>query len=258
MFGLPAYVGAISIAGTTGPALPPGAALTEVVETAGRAEGLRRQPRPERRSCSPPGQVRVHSSPTTVAIRRSWKQPPWLPIVAVGAMIASAPADAHSASVGQRCQARTRCVYFRGPIRSAFAGVAFVISMFLGHMPALFALPAGLGDIAVGVAEPVLARRINAGRRRRPAIWFNVLGIVDLVTAMTLGGLTAYGIVHVSPVNSLSQLPMALVPTVGVPMVFVLHILALRQLRRSPERQTASELRGIETQWRTANETVSG
>jgi hypothetical protein len=35
------------------------------------------------------------------------------------------------------------------------AGVAFLLYMALGHLPALFALPAGLGDIAAGIAAPL-------------------------------------------------------------------------------------------------------
>jgi hypothetical protein len=104
--------------------------------------------------------------------------------------------------------------------------------MILGHLPALFALPAGLGDMAIGIAELLLTRRIMIGHGHRAAVWFNSLGLLDLIIAMTVGGLTAYGIVHVSPVNSaLSEMPLALIPTVGVPILLVLHILTLRRLR---------------------------
>ena len=111
-------------------------------------------------------------------------------------------------------------------------GAALVISMLLGHLPALFAIPAGLGDMAVGLAEPFVARQARVGRGRRAVRSLNILGLLDLLTAMTLGGLTAYGIVHVSPVNNaLSQLPLVLIPTIEVPMLFALHILTLRRLR---------------------------
>jgi hypothetical protein len=92
--------------------------------------------------------------------------------------------------------------------------------------------------------EPPLTDERNLRGR-----WFNIFGILDLVIAMTLGGLTAYGIVHVSPVNSaLSVLPLALIPTVGVPMLFVLHILTLRRLRvPSSVRPPLKEALGAET-----------
>ena len=34
------------------------------------------------------------------------------------------------------------------------AGVAFLLYLALGHLPALFAVPAGVGDIAAGIAAP--------------------------------------------------------------------------------------------------------
>ncbi len=37
-------------------------------------------------------------------------------------------------------------------------GVAFLIIMSLGHLPPLFALPAGLGDIIAGITAPLAAR----------------------------------------------------------------------------------------------------
>ena len=47
------------------------------------------------------------------------------------------------------------------------AGVAFLITMALGQLPALFALTAGLGDIATGIAAVLRLRR--PARRRRAA-----------------------------------------------------------------------------------------
>ena len=60
-------------------------------------------------------------------------------------------------------------------------GTAFLLIMFLGHLPALFALPAGLGDIAAGIAAPLVAFRLAQGTGRRAALWFNAFGMTDLV-----------------------------------------------------------------------------
>jgi hypothetical protein len=38
-------------------------------------------------------------------------------------------------------------------------GVAFLVYLALGHLPAVFALPAGLGDLATAIAAPLVARR---------------------------------------------------------------------------------------------------
>jgi hypothetical protein len=115
------------------------------------------------------------------------------------------------------------------------AGVAFVLTMALGHLPALFALPAGLGDIAAGIAAPLVARKLAQGTGRRTALWFNVYGLTDLVTALTLGALTAYQLVHVTPSGApISELPLALIPTVEVPLLIALHITSISALRRAP------------------------
>ncbi|MEV6227998.1 hypothetical protein AB0L88_08990 [Saccharopolyspora shandongensis] len=112
------------------------------------------------------------------------------------------------------------------------AGAAFLITMALGHLPALFAVPAGLGDIAAGIAEPFVARRLARGRGHRAALWFNLFGILDLVVANVLGGLTGYRIVDATPVNdTISVLPLVLIPTTAVPVLIALHVLSIRRLR---------------------------
>src|SRR5437588_3097107 len=58
------------------------------------------------------------------------------------------------------------------------AGVAFLLMAALGRLPALFALPAGLGDIATGIAAPFVVRRLARGTGRRAALWLNVFGMV--------------------------------------------------------------------------------
>lgn len=259
MSSLPAYVGAITIAGTTGILTAACAALYR----GSRESGASRR-------------AAVTTAAGAAILFGVWafasalfahhggyqtqlgKQPPWLPIEAMGAMIALLLL-ARIAPVSRALSGENSVRLLSWPHAFRVAGVALVISMILGHLPALFALPAGLGDMAVGVAEPILARRIKAGHGRRAAMWFNILGIVDLVTAMILGGLTGYGIVHVSPVNSaLSQLPLALIPTVAVPILLVLHLLTLRRPPSSPERQATSELSRPDIHSRTASGMVWG
>jgi hypothetical protein len=114
-------------------------------------------------------------------------------------------------------------------------GVAFLVVMALGHLPALFALPAGLGDIAAGIGAPLVALRLAQGRSRRGALWFNAFGMTDLVTALTLGALTGFQLVNVTPSGApISELPLALVPTAAVPLLFALHITSVSSLARAP------------------------
>jgi hypothetical protein len=121
------------------------------------------------------------------------------------------------------------------------AGVAFLLYLALGHLPALFAVPAGAGDIAAGIAAPLVARRLAQGSRRRGALWFNAFGMTDLVVAVTLGALTGFDLLNVTPSSApIAELPLALIPTATVPLLFVLHISAVSALRRVPRTARAA------------------
>src|SRR5690242_12340338 len=154
-------------------------------------------------------------------------KPPWLGIAAGGSLIALLALS--------RIPAVARALAAPGSLsRSALphafrvAGVSFLIVMALGHLSALFAIPAGLGDMAVGIRAPFVARRLARGTGHRGAVWFHVLGTVDLVTALVLGGLTGYGIVHTTPPSdALALLPIVLIPTAGVPLLLALHVVSL-------------------------------
>jgi hypothetical protein len=110
-------------------------------------------------------------------------------------------------------------------------GVLFLIAMAQGHLPAAFALPAGLGDIAIGLAAPFVALRLARGTGRAAAVRFNVLGILDLAIAGIIGFLLL-GIVEFTPSTApLTLLPLALIPTTAVPLAVALHIVSLSRLR---------------------------
>jgi hypothetical protein len=123
-------------------------------------------------------------------------------------------------------------------------GVSFLIVMALGHLPAAFAMSAGLGDIAIGMAAPFVARGLARGTGRAGAVLFNVLGILDLVVAGILGFLL-FRLVEVTPSTApLFVLPLALIPTVAVPLAITLHIMSLGRLRTAtkPEEDRAGHL----------------
>jgi hypothetical protein len=116
-------------------------------------------------------------------------------------------------------------------------GVVFLILMAQGHLPAVFALPAGLGDIAAGLAAPFVARRLARGGGTRAAIWFAWFGLADLVIALSMGflaGLSPFRVFSgASSTLLLAQLPLALIPTVAVPVAIALHVVSLARLRRT-------------------------
>jgi hypothetical protein len=123
-------------------------------------------------------------------------------------------------------------------------GVLFLITMAQGHLPAAFALPAGLGDIAIGLAAPFVALQLARGTGRTAAVRFNVLGILDLIVAGSIGFLL-FRVVEVTPSTApLFVLPLALIPTVAVPLAIALHIVSLRRLSAAtkPEEHLAAQV----------------
>jgi hypothetical protein len=113
-------------------------------------------------------------------------------------------------------------------------GAVFLLLMANGQMPALWALPAGIGDVIVGATAPWIAARADAPKGRRGAIIFNLFGMADLVVAVGLGVMTSPGaaqVFHTTPTSELAtRFPLALVPTFLVPLAFVLHVISLWQL----------------------------
>jgi hypothetical protein len=123
-------------------------------------------------------------------------------------------------------------------------GVSFLFVMALGHLPSAFAMSAGLGDIAIGVAAPFVALQLARGTGYAGAVLLNVLGILDLVVAGILGFLL-FRLVEVTPSTApLFVLPLALIPTVAVPLAITLHIVSLGRLRTAtkPEEKRAGHL----------------
>jgi hypothetical protein len=112
------------------------------------------------------------------------------------------------------------------------AGLTFLALYAAGLLPGIFALPAGLGDIAIGATAPWAAIKLaNFGRRRAFMFW-QIVGITDLVTAITLG--TTAGLIspHEVPTALMTVLPMSLIPTFAVPLLVVLHIICIAQARK--------------------------
>jgi hypothetical protein len=119
-----------------------------------------------------------------------------------------------------------------------WAGLGFLSLYAHKVLPAVFALPAGLGDMAVGVTAPwiMLALIREPGFARRGAfIRWNILGIVDLVIAISIGTVDAFfttgapGEISTAP---MATLPLLLIPAFLVPLFLMLHTSALMQSRR--------------------------
>jgi hypothetical protein len=165
---------------------------------------------------------------------------PWLPVAFVGFLLALL-ALSRIPAVSRVLAAPGMVSRLIHPHTYRVVGVVFLIAMALGRLPALFALPAGLGDIAVGMAAPRVARGLADGTGRRAALWFNAFGLADLVVAMGLGALISYRLISVGPSGApIVELPLALIPTAGVPLLFALHVTSIAALRRTPATKPGS------------------
>jgi hypothetical protein len=113
-------------------------------------------------------------------------------------------------------------------------GAVFLLLAVFGQVPALWALPAGIGDVLVGLAAFWVAGLLDAPGGKRRAILFNMLGLADLVVAIGLGVATNPGpaqLFHTTPTAELlTRYPLALVPTFLVPLAVMLHVVSLWQL----------------------------
>jgi hypothetical protein len=119
-----------------------------------------------------------------------------------------------------------------------WAGLGFLSLYAHGVLPGLFAFPAGFGDMAIGVTAPWivlgLIRNPAFATSRRYVIW-NIMGIVDLVVALSMGTICSgfiHGITGNVTTSSMAQLPLVLIPAYLVPLFIMLHFTSLAQARR--------------------------
>jgi len=118
-------------------------------------------------------------------------------------------------------------------------GGVFLVLMSLNLLPGTFAWPAGVGDLIVGGYAPfvVLSIADRTPGWRTHVLLLNVLGLLDLVTAIATGvlsGSSPLGLLR-GPVtaNIMQQLPLSLIPTFAVPAWIVMHVISLLKLQRN-------------------------
>ncbi len=124
-------------------------------------------------------------------------------------------------------------------------GLLFLVVFALGLAPAEFALPAGFGDIAVGLLAPIAAivyarRRGNAAGLVRA---WNFLGLADLTVALTTGFLSAPSqlqrLAFDRPNTLIGAFPLVIIPVFLVPLSILFHLASLYKLRQA---HTAAQL----------------
>jgi hypothetical protein len=120
-----------------------------------------------------------------------------------------------------------------------FVGFAFLGFYALGILPGYFAWPAALGDMAIAVTAPWLAR----GLREQPKlaaskkfIGWNLFGILDFVVAVSMGAIVPLRFPELRRSGGTAPfaiLPLSLIPTFLVPFYTIFHLIALIQARHA-------------------------
>ncbi len=118
-------------------------------------------------------------------------------------------------------------------------GAVFLVLWAGGQLPGLFALPAGLGDVATGLLAPVaaLAWARNPANGTAAIRRWNLLGIGDLVVAFITGWATGPRLAPLLGIEApnvlIDRFPLVLIPAFIVPLSALLHFASLAKLRQA-------------------------
>ena len=105
-------------------------------------------------------------------------------------------------------------------------GIAFLFALAFDRLPAGFAVPAGVGDIATGIAALGVVLALGNGSLTRGHLYaFTALGVGDFLVAFATG-------LSLEP-PTLTTWPLAIFPTLMVPFFAVLHLVAVLQSRHN-------------------------
>ena len=117
-------------------------------------------------------------------------------------------------------------------------GFTFLMLYAHGVLPGLFAWPAGLGDVAIGVSAPLVVQALARSpdfARSRAFVTFHVLGMFDFFVAGTTATLASGAfpsLLSGSPTSAPMEVwPLSLFPAIFVPLFLIVHLGALFQVR---------------------------
>ena len=121
-------------------------------------------------------------------------------------------------------------------------GFAFLPLYFFGVLPGLFAWPAGLGDVAIGLAAVFVMARLDRdpdALTSRGLVRFHLLGLLDFIVAVVTAGLSSGafpGLIAGATTSApMDVWPLNLFPSFIVPVFIIMHLavlLKVRHLRR--------------------------
>ncbi|WP_370402452.1 hypothetical protein [Sulfitobacter sp. JB4-11] len=126
-------------------------------------------------------------------------------------------------------------------------GGVFLIGWLAGDLPALFAIPAGMGDVLAGIAgwqasRALAKNRPEAQRLLMRATW---IGIADFALAVVLGIVTSAGFAHLfarEAPNIINDYPLAMFPAYIVPIFLGFHLIAIARVRQEHSRRMTAAI----------------
>jgi hypothetical protein len=109
-------------------------------------------------------------------------------------------------------------------------------------LPAIFGLPAGFGDLFIGITAPLAAAFWSSGKRFGKAVFvvWNILGLLDLIVAVSTGLLAAFTLTSPITMAPMRLFPLSMVPGFGVPLAFILHFTGLALFWHLSKQRTAA------------------
>jgi hypothetical protein len=110
-------------------------------------------------------------------------------------------------------------------------GFVFLVLYTYGILPGLFALPAGWGDIAIGATASFVSLKLASRSHRLAFIVWQILGMFDLVMAISLGTMSQFINPNQVTTAPMTMLPLSLIPTFAVPLLFIFHFICITQAR---------------------------
>jgi len=129
-----------------------------------------------------------------------------------------------------------------------FIGFTFVLLEARGVLPAVFALHVGYGDMFIGITAAFVAWQLAEPRYRNSFIAWQLLGIVDLVVAVSTGTTARLLDPHSASMLAMTVLPLSLVPTFLVPLFLIFHLICIAQARnwRVADEDTQRTVRAVQ------------
>ena len=117
-------------------------------------------------------------------------------------------------------------------------GFTFLTLYAFDVLPGLFAWPAGLGDVAIGIAALFVVLRMDRDPDYATSpglVRFHLLGLADFVVAVATAGLAAGGLPDLIA-NGVTTAPMDvwplnIFPSFGVPAFIITHAIVLLKVR---------------------------